>query len=313
VPANPVRGIAQTAGNGSWGGTTPHNFAYQWISCNDAGADCSNIPGAQGQSYTPVGADLGRRLRIHIRATGPDGASATAESGLSDNVVAATPPVNQGRPTIEGTTVQGSSLSSSPGFWQGTPPITFAYQWSRCAGGTCAEIPGATGQSYTAAAADVGKQLKVRVTATNVADSGTAESALTAVITAKPVKAPKKKSKAKKLKPFPKVQIGGLVAPAGAFFNVFRVVNVPKGAKVTVKCRGRGCPFKSTRRVKVSKSRATVKSLLGRGIFNGARIQIRVTKKGFVGKYTGIRIRSNRAPARVDRCLQPGKTKPSKC
>ena len=35
-----------------------------------------------------------------------------------------------------------------------------------------------------------------------------------------------------------------------------------------------------------------------------------MTKKGYIGKYTRIKIRSNRTPARVDACIQPGKTKP---
>ena len=173
------------------------------------------------------------------------------------------------------------------------------------------------GQIYGLTAADVGSRMKVTVTASNLAGSATTESALTAVIAAKPssstpptTKPPTKKPT--KLKPFPKVQIGGLVAPAGAFLTVFRVVNAPKGSKIAVRCKGRRCPFKSTK-LTARKKRVSVKRILGRALFVGTVIEVRITKKGFVGKYVRFKIRSNRAPARTDACLQPGKSKPSKC
>jgi hypothetical protein len=63
------------------------------------------------------------------------------------------PPVNQTPPTISGTPKVGQTLTASPGTWTGTEPITFTYQWFRCFGG-CAQIPGATGQTYTLTRAD---------------------------------------------------------------------------------------------------------------------------------------------------------------
>ena len=45
----------------------------------------------------------------------------------------------------------------------------------------------------------------------------------------------------------------------------------------------------------------------------GAQIVIRVTRSGRIGKYTRIEIRKGRKPARVDRCIVPGKRKPQKC
>jgi hypothetical protein len=63
------------------------------------------------------------------------------------------PPVNQTPPTIGGTPKVGQTLTASPGTWSGTEPITFTYQWFRCFGG-CAQIPGATGQTYTVTRAD---------------------------------------------------------------------------------------------------------------------------------------------------------------
>jgi hypothetical protein len=45
----------------------------------------------------------------------------------------------------------------------------------------------------------------------------------------------------------------------------------------------------------------------------GAYIQIYVTKRGAIGKYTRVRIRRGRPPSRVDRCLLPGSTRPARC
>ena len=49
-------------------------------------------------------------------------------------------------------------------------------------GGGCANIPGATGQSYTIASSDVGSMLRVSVTASNSDGSSTASSAQTQTV-----------------------------------------------------------------------------------------------------------------------------------
>ena len=45
----------------------------------------------------------------------------------------------------------------------------------------------------------------------------------------------------------------------------------------------------------------------------GARLVIRVTRPGYIGKHTTIRIRRGKTPARTDRCLFPGATAPTAC
>ena len=45
----------------------------------------------------------------------------------------------------------------------------------------------------------------------------------------------------------------------------------------------------------------------------GASISFRITRRGYVGKYTRVRIRAGRVPARMDRCLVPGKRRPRRC
>jgi hypothetical protein len=87
------------------------------------------------------------------------------------------PPKNVSYPTITLATgdsgpIVGHFLIASIGTWDGAFPITYKYQWKRCdaadpLNGPCAEITGATTSFYTPTASDVGKRLRVQVTATN--------------------------------------------------------------------------------------------------------------------------------------------------
>lgn len=93
-------------------------------------------------------------------------------------------PVNTAPPVVTGEARQGQTLTTSNGSWTSTTTITYAYGWQRCdANGTgCADISGATTASYVLQAADVGKRIRSRVTATNTSGSSTAFSALTGTV-----------------------------------------------------------------------------------------------------------------------------------
>ena len=91
----------------------------------------------------------------------------------------ACPPVNTAPPTITGTTEESETLVAWPGSWESAEPLTFSYQWGRCAadGGSCASIFGATESTYVVREADAGFTLRVRVSAENPGGSRTATSA----------------------------------------------------------------------------------------------------------------------------------------
>ena len=93
-------------------------------------------------------------------------------------------PKNTELPKITGTAAQGQVLTAQNGTWAGEP-TSFTYVWQRCnaSGGSCAAISGATAQTYTLAAADVGSTVRVEVTAANTAGSSAATSLQTAVVT----------------------------------------------------------------------------------------------------------------------------------
>jgi hypothetical protein len=96
------------------------------------------------------------------------------------------PPVNTVRPTISGAAQTGQTLTASTGTWQGTPTITFGYQWQRCdsSGAACNAIAGATVSTYTVTSGDASppSTLRVVVTASNGSGSATATSDPTAVV-----------------------------------------------------------------------------------------------------------------------------------
>jgi len=47
----------------------PITYAYQWQVCNRDGYDCSDIPAAISNSYTPTALDVGRTLAVVVTAT----------------------------------------------------------------------------------------------------------------------------------------------------------------------------------------------------------------------------------------------------
>jgi hypothetical protein len=130
----------------------------------------------------------GRRRRV----AGPMLVAAALAAALTALVLplggAALPsvaPSNTELPTITGTAVKGSTLVAGTGAWAGTTPISFAFQWQRCdsAGANCAEVSGATNTTFVLDTNDVGRRMRVLVTASNADGAGSALSAATAVVT----------------------------------------------------------------------------------------------------------------------------------
>jgi hypothetical protein len=120
-------------------------------------------------------------MRVVVTASGLTAWKSATSSGTA--AVAAIPVANAQTPAISGTPQEGQVLHVSDGVWSGSSPIMFAYQWYRCADGTCTAIADATTADYALAADDIGSTMKAAVTATNAAGSATADSAESAVTT----------------------------------------------------------------------------------------------------------------------------------
>ena len=96
---------------------------------------------------------------------------------------AVAPPANTSLPAISGTAVEGKTLTATTGGWDGNP-TGFSYRWRSCdgGGGSCSDIPGATGSSYTLQSGDVGQTVRVVVTAAGAGGSTSATSQPTSVV-----------------------------------------------------------------------------------------------------------------------------------
>ena len=178
-----------TAAAGSWSGTQPIAYAYQWRRCDPVGAACGDIAGATASSYTLTGADVGATIRVSVTASNSAGSSSASSAATALVQAAPQAPSNDLPPTISGSAQAGQPLTAAAGSWSGTQPIAYAYQWRRCdpVGAACGDIAGATASSYTLTGADVGATIRVSVTASNSAGSSSASSAETPIVIAVPV------------------------------------------------------------------------------------------------------------------------------
>lgn len=177
-----VAGFAQeggtlTATTGAWS-SPPTAYAFRWQ--REDGDGWNDVPGATAAGYTATSADAGSRLRVVVTASN-SGGSGEAASDPTAPVLPA-PPASTSPPTISGEPRELAPLSADPGTWSGAP-VNVAYAWERSADGQAWEpIADATGSGYVPGPADVGKLLRVAVTAANAGGASTARSAATAPV-----------------------------------------------------------------------------------------------------------------------------------
>jgi len=92
-------------------------------------------------------------------------------------------PTNTSAPSISGTAREGETLTASSGTWSGTAPISFSYRWQRCKpDGTSCSTNSGNDQTYVVRSGDVGRRLRVSVTASNSEGSANAVSGPTTVV-----------------------------------------------------------------------------------------------------------------------------------
>ena len=193
ISGNERAGSSLSASPGSWTGSAPITYTYEWRRCNAAGASCAAISGSTSSSYIVQNGDVGARIMVAVTARNSAG-TATALSDVTDVIAAgttgtttATRPSNTGAPSFTGVLARGRTLTAVSGTWSGTTPMTFSYQWQRCpaTGTACTPIALATRSTYVLAAADVNRRIRLLVSAGNAAGSAQALSAISARVAAR--------------------------------------------------------------------------------------------------------------------------------
>ena len=152
----------------------------------------ANNGGAGGGGAGSIG--CGNRATDAVANTGGGGGGAPAGcfgdggSGGSGIVIVRyttpVPPTNSVAPVISGTTLTGSTLSTTNGTWTGSPS-SYTYQWKRAtaASGSYSNISSATNSTYVLTDADIDKYIKVSIIASNSVGASSAElSAATSIV-----------------------------------------------------------------------------------------------------------------------------------
>lgn len=178
ITGNGTVGQTLQAAPGVWkpGGAT---FTYQWF------RDGKTISGATQASYKVLSVDAGKKLTVKVSATlyGYNKATSKASPAKTISKVKFT---TAPTPTMSGTATVGKKLTATPGAWKPTGAM-LAYQWLRDG----KAISKATQPTYNLGAADVGRKISVKVTATKADYLNTSKtSKVQTVAPAKFVKAP---------------------------------------------------------------------------------------------------------------------------
>ena len=111
--------------------------------------------------------------------------------------------------------------------------------------------------------------------------------------------------------PFTVVRIVGRLVRGGARIRRLSV-RAPSGTHITVRCRGRRCPYR-TASAPARAGRSVRFRRLQRRFRAGTLVEILVSHPTKIGKYTGFRVRRGRSPRRKDLCLVPGARRGSEC
>lgn len=181
-------------------------LSYSWFACSAAvpvatatvPATCAAVsPAVTTSTLTPTSALLGKFLSVRVSGSkaGVNSTVFTAATAAVGSVPSLTTAA-----TVSGTARVGSTLTTAPGTWTGTPAPSVATTWVRCSAQQsasvdsiptgCATISGASGTTYVLSAADLGNYIALAETATNSIGSALRMSISSSVVVAAPTQTP---------------------------------------------------------------------------------------------------------------------------
>jgi hypothetical protein len=80
ISGTPQQGSTLTASPGTWSGTQPITLTFQWERCDSKGGGCVTLTGATRTTYLLTNPDVGRRMRVRVRAANSAGADASTSN-----------------------------------------------------------------------------------------------------------------------------------------------------------------------------------------------------------------------------------------
>jgi Glycosyl hydrolase family 26/Bacterial Ig domain len=119
-----ITGVSQvgqtlSSSTGSWSGTLPIGYAFQWLRCDSGGGNCAAVAGATAQSYGVGSADLGSTLRSRVTASNSAGL-VSVQSAQTAMVLSGS--VSGSGSVYWGASIEGATYSYSYGGSYGNPP-----------------------------------------------------------------------------------------------------------------------------------------------------------------------------------------------
>jgi len=264
----------------------------------------SNGEWSSGSSVAPLPNGIYTAVADQADDAGNDGTSAStfAISVPPPSSATPTPPSASFR-WFPSTPHVGEAVSLVSTSSAGSGPLT-AYAWSVNGGPTLTPGPAVLATSFSSPGAHL---VRLQVTGSDGLSAVTGETIMVA------------RAAAVLMQPFAVVRIAGSGGTRSIRISLFTVL-APTGARVTVSCHGPGCPSKAqsiiARALHSRRRAATVLisfARFERSLSVGAVLEIKVSRKGQVGKYTRFTVRRGKLPARLDTCLSPDGIKPMSC
>jgi hypothetical protein len=142
------------------------SISYQWQQLESS--VWTDIAGAAGRSLTLQQAQVGKQVRALASYSDALGGSEQRVNSASSTAIANVNDV--GVPSLTGAPIRGGTLTAAVDDADGLPS-SISYQWQQLIGTTWSSISGATGPSYVLQPAQVGRQVRVRASYTDLLGS----------------------------------------------------------------------------------------------------------------------------------------------